>query len=115
MIQKRTLILAAVLMTPFHPTRVMARELLAMREPESRWALTALPSNGAPIEAVGNQLNAPVEVITSKPSKKIMLLRSPADARWARMAAQQMHLGLSSAGETLYFPNPDELPLNVKN
>ena len=107
------LILLPFVIGLFGSTPIFAGQaLLLPRDSEARWTLVSPPMSGAPVENEGTQLmNAPVQVVMAKP---VILKRSPADAYRARMAAQQMHLALPYASDTINYPDPVHLPLNVK-
>ena len=87
--------------------------LLITKDPDARWTLISLPLAGAPVDPEGSQLlNSPVQVITAR--TKTRLLRSPADAHWARMAHERMHMEFHSKSENVYCPNPPTLPIYVE-
>jgi hypothetical protein len=88
--------------------------LLLTQDPDARWTLISLPLSGAPLENESAQLlHSPIQLVSINTG--ITLLHSPADARWARMAHERMHILLTPLNEILYYPKPEQLPIYPEN
>jgi hypothetical protein len=84
------------------------------KDPEAPWTMVSPPFSRAPAENGGTELlNAPVPVVSVR--ARVAIVRSPTDARRARMAAARMHLRLPHAADVLYYPEPVQLPSDIKS
>jgi hypothetical protein len=96
------------------PARGFAGEaLLLPANSETRWTLIspAIPESSADNE-VAKLRTAPLNFIAGK--SKTTFFRSPANARWARMAAEDYHMRLIYFSESVHYPDPDRLPMHVQ-
>ena len=95
------------------PSAFAGQMLTLPKDPQNYLTLVSPAMPGAPIDEEGSPLlNAPIQIITLKSRKA--LLRSPANAHRARMAAEHIRLHMTNPAGILYYPQPDHLPLYVE-
>ncbi len=81
--------------------------MLLPRDLDAKWTIISLPLAEAPTEKAGSRLMTSIRFFSA--GQNTVVLRSPADARRARMAAEHMHLYLNRTSDILFFPDREKI------